>query len=82
MVMKEVYAIRSLKSGLIYIGIAIDSNKRLKDHNRGKSKFTKGYMPWELIYTEKCDDWKSAREKEKYYKTSRGKKELLKKLAP
>jgi len=80
--MKEVYAIKSLKTGIIYIGIAKDSVKRLKAHNSGKSKFTKGHLPWKLIYKEECEDWSDARKKEKYYKTSIGKKELLKKMAP
>jgi len=80
--MKEVYAIKSLKSNIIYIGIAINSEKRLQAHNEGRSKFTKGHRPWKLIYKEACDDWADTRKKEKYYKTTSGKKELLKKLAP
>lgn len=80
--MKQVYALRSLKNGIIYIGIAINAEKRLVDHNKGESKFTKGHLPWELIYKEDCEDWTSARKKEKYYKTSEGKRKLLKNLAP
>ena len=40
--MYYVYILKSEKSGIYYTGIAIDINLRLKDHNRGKSKFTKG----------------------------------------
>jgi len=37
-------------------------------------------MPWKLIYTEECPDKKTARVREKYLKTTSGKKIVLKKL--
>jgi hypothetical protein len=29
---------------------------RLAEHNRGKSKYTKAHMPYELLYQEGCQD--------------------------
>jgi putative endonuclease len=47
-----VYIIKSLKSGKIYTGISKNPEKRLKEHNKGDSKFTKGFRPWILVYKE------------------------------
>jgi len=49
---------------------------RLNEHNRGKSKFTKGHLPWTLVYKEGPYETKEARKLEKYYKTSSGKEKL------
>jgi predicted GIY-YIG superfamily endonuclease len=35
-----VYVLKSISSGKHYVGIAQDVNKRLQEHNAGKSKFT------------------------------------------
>jgi predicted GIY-YIG superfamily endonuclease len=42
--------------------------ERLIDHNKGRSKFTSGHIPWVLFYTEECENSLDARTKEKYYK--------------
>jgi len=47
--MITVYVIKSLLDKTWYTGIAIDEIKRLKEHNSGKNRFTKGHMPWEII---------------------------------
>ncbi len=68
-----VYVIESLLDQTWYTGMAIDPLKRLKEHNSGKNRFTKGHMPWKIVFTEKHDDWASARVREKYLKTAAGK---------
>ena len=70
------YAIRSEKDGQIYKGISKNVEKRLEWHNAGKTKSTKGYRPWELVYVEKIGDLKKARKKEKYYKSGIGREKL------
>jgi predicted GIY-YIG superfamily endonuclease len=40
-----VYAIISGINGDIYVGISKDAGKRLKEHNQGKSRYTKGLRP-------------------------------------
>ena len=76
--MKEfyVYAIVSEKDGVIYVGMAIDCEARLKEHNSGKSKYTSGHVPWRLFYTEYAGGSAQARIKEKYFKSSAGKRKL------
>ena len=58
--------------------MALDVNKRLEEHNNGKSKFTKGHTPWKIIYHEVVGEAKDAREKEKYFKSKAGKNFLRK----
>ncbi|MFN0255022.1 GIY-YIG nuclease family protein [Pedobacter ureilyticus] len=74
-----IYAIKSEADGRIYVGFSADVEKRLKEYNAGKTKSTKGYKPWVLIYTEQVAGRIAARNKEKYYKSGIG-KEFLKSL--
>ena len=74
-----VYAIKSEVDGRIYIGFSSAVEKRLAEHNAGKTKSTKGYRPWKMIYTEEVIGRIAARNKEKYFKTGIG-REFLKSL--
>ena len=71
-----VYALVSEKDGAIYVGMAKDCEVRLKEHNAGKSRYTMGHLPWRLSYKEFVGDSESARRREKYFKTSSGKRRL------
>jgi len=73
-----IYVIQSERDGIWYVGLSSDPKSRLNQYNAGKSKFTKGHLPWILIYTEKVGDLPEARKKEKYYKTAAGKRRLNK----
>jgi len=79
--MIEVYAIVSTKNGEIYVGIAKSAEKRLKEHNFGKNRYTKGLKPWKIFHLEYFPDWSTARVREKYLKSGVG-KEYLKLLVP
>jgi putative endonuclease len=79
--MVTVYALFNLVNDEIYIGISNDITRRLKEHNSGKSHFTKAYKPWRVFYTELCSDYTSARSRELYFKTTTGRRELRKKLS-
>ncbi len=50
-----------------------DIEKRLHEHNTGRSKFTSGFMPWVLIYKEEAVDFSQGRTREKYLKSTAGK---------
>ena len=76
--MITVYVIESLTDAARYTGMAINASARLKEHNAGKNRFTKGHRPWKIIYTETHPEWAAARVREKYLKTSAGKKWLQK----
>jgi len=43
------YILESEVSGRYYIGITTDVKKRLKQHNSGKTRSTKAYIPWKLL---------------------------------
>jgi predicted GIY-YIG superfamily endonuclease len=77
----ELYAIVSEPSGEIYVGIVLNAVKRLKEHNHGKNRYTKGLRPWRIMYIENFPDWISARQREKYLKSGVG-KEFLRSLVP
>jgi predicted GIY-YIG superfamily endonuclease len=47
---------------------AKDAEKRLKEHNAGKNRYTKGLRPWANLYKEMQPDWASAIEREKCWK--------------
>ncbi len=75
--MNFVYILQSEKDGRFYVGMTADVERRVKEHNRGKSKSTKGYRPWKLMKVEEFDKRSDAREREKYLKGGSG-KELIK----
>ncbi|QLH32318.1 MAG: GIY-YIG nuclease family protein [Cyclobacteriaceae bacterium] len=76
-----VYVLKSQKNGKIYVGMSQDIDRRLAEHNSGKSKFTSGHLPWKLVYSEACDTSIEARSREKYFKSAAGKKALAKIMA-
>ena len=77
--MFTVYSLKSEKDGRIYVGFTEDLTRRLKEHNSGKTRSTKGWVPWKVIYTEAVDSREKARAKEIYLKSGIG-KEFLKSL--
>lgn len=79
--MWKVYVLKSKKSGKYYVGMSQDVDQRLKQHNSGKSKFTSGHIPWDLIYSEVCDTALQARMREKYLKSAAGKRFISKLLS-
>ena len=78
--MVTVYVIESLTDQTWYTGMAKEVSNRLKEHNAGKNRFTKGHRPWKVIYTSTFPDWGDARVHEKYLKTAAGKAWLRKHL--
>jgi len=48
-----VYIIKSLKFNRYYTGCTENIEKRLNEHNLGKTKSIKHYIPFDLIYSEK-----------------------------
>lgn len=59
-----------------YTGCAQDEIIRLKRHNEGRVKATQHHRPWEIIYVENAGDYKTARTREKYYKSSAGRRKI------
>ena len=78
--MWTVYVLKSLTSAIYYVGMTQDVERRLVEHNAGKSKFTSGHLPWIIIYSETCSDAIEARKREKYLKSAAEKRFLQTKL--
>jgi len=74
--MYTVYVLKSLKDNNLYIGCTSNIEKRLAIHNNGEVRSTKSRRPFKLIFQEQYFDKYIAFNKEKYYKTVKGKQEL------
>jgi len=74
-----VYVLKSESTAAHYKGMTSDLQKRLKQHNAGKTKSTKGKGPWRVVYQEAFENAEEAREREKYFKTAAGRR-FLKRL--
>ncbi|MGB3228808.1 MAG: GIY-YIG nuclease family protein [Saprospiraceae bacterium] len=76
----SVYVLLSLKDGSRYVGMSQNAERRLEEHNSGKNRYTKGHLPWKIIYIEESESWEAGRVREKYFKTSAGRIYLDRKL--
>ncbi|OGE64939.1 hypothetical protein A3I48_04185 [Candidatus Daviesbacteria bacterium RIFCSPLOWO2_02_FULL_36_7] len=79
--MYTVYVLRSLKDGKTYIGCTKDIENRIKEHNAGEVKSTKGRIPFELWYQEEFPDKYEAFKYEQHFKTVWGRRQLRKILS-
>ncbi|MBT8186632.1 MAG: GIY-YIG nuclease family protein [Maribacter sp.] len=73
-----VYVLRSINFERNYIGFTNNLSKRLRQHNAGKTKSTKPYLPWAILFFESFSTKKEALEREKFLKTGKG-REYIKK---
>jgi putative endonuclease len=71
-----VYVLKSQLTGSSYVGHTSDLQKRVVEHNRGKSLSTKGKRPWSLLYSEEYASRSEAVSREKYFKSIKGRLEL------
>jgi len=61
-----------------YTGYTENLERRLCEHNiSGKSGYTTKYRPWTLIYAESFDSKQEAMAREKYFKTGRGREDVM-----
>jgi len=72
-----VYVLYNKAKNFIYIGYSEDLRQRVKEHNSGKSKSTKYYIPLEVIHYEAYRSKKDAKRREEYLKTNRGRTTLM-----
>ena len=59
-----------------YTGVADDVNKRLAEHNAGRVKSSRPYRPYRIIHAESFETLKEARQKERFYKSTTGRRKL------
>ena len=76
MAMFIVYVIRSSLNRKLYVGFTEDFKQRLIAHNNGDVISTKAHRPWQAIFLECYIDKGDALRREKYLKTTVGKRAL------
>jgi putative endonuclease len=75
-IMYYVYILLNEGKNRTYIGVTDDVNKRLAEHNAGRVKSSQPYRPYKVIHIESFETLSEARQKEKYYKSSTGRRRL------
>ena len=71
-----VYVLRSLRDGKLYTGVTSDIDRRIREHNAGKTRSLRGRRPLVLAYWEPHPSKVQALARERYLKTPEG--ELVK----
>ena len=71
-----VYILLSEKDNKRYIGSTKNLQRRIAEHNRGAVISTKFRRPFKLVHHERYKTKEEAEEKEKFFKTGRGRQYL------
>ncbi|MBI4356184.1 MAG: GIY-YIG nuclease family protein [Candidatus Omnitrophica bacterium] len=74
--MYHVYILLNEAKTRTYTGVADDVNKRLANHNAGRVKSSRPYRPYRVIHTESFVTLGEARQREKFYKSTTGRRRL------
>ena len=74
------YVLYSRKYDKIYVGQTSDLERRIEQHNSGKHRYTKRYIPWQVIYTEQFQTRSEAMIREKELKSHQGRNFIRNKL--
>ena len=74
------YILKSLKSGIFYYGYTDNLRRRLEEHDNGRSLFTKGHIPWKLVWYGVFENKQKAKDFELYLKSGSGKAFAYKRL--
>ena len=73
-----VYILKSKNREIIHVGFTNNLERRLSEHNSGRSRFTRIYKPWEIVYKEKFSSEEEAIRREKYLKSAAGRRFIKK----
>jgi putative endonuclease len=63
-----VYILQSEVDKSFYIGYTSNPTKRLRDHNDGRSRYTRKKVPWKLVYLEFFENKSDALKRELFLK--------------
>jgi len=75
-----VYVLKSETDNQFYTGYTSDLRQRIDEHNLGKVQSTKNRRPLKLVYFEGCLNQHDATHREKYLKTTYGKRYIRERL--
>lgn len=71
-----VYVLKSVKDDKLYIGYTNNLKRRLVEHNKGFNFSTSFRVPFKTIYFEASININDAKRREKYLKTTQGRRFL------
>ena len=74
--MYHVYILLNEAKTRTYTGVSDDVDKHLEEHNAGRVKSSRPYRPYKIIHTEPFATLIEARRKEKFYKSTTGRRRL------
>ena len=75
-----VYVLKSLRDSKRYIGYTENLDRRIREHNTGMVKSTRHRKPLEIIYTEEFRSKAEAQQREKFFKSGKGREYLKEKM--
>jgi putative endonuclease len=71
-----IYILWFVRDGTKYIGYTENLLRRVREHLKGKGKYTSGKGEFKLIYVERYDNKQEAKGREKYLKSRSGRRYL------
>jgi putative endonuclease len=71
-----IYVLKSELTNSSYVGHTSNLEKRIIEHNNGKTISTRGKRPWRLVYKEEYATRSGAVSRERYFKSVEGRLEL------
>ncbi len=69
-----VYILYSISFDRYYVGLTDSLERRLEEHNKGKTKSTKAFIPWQIVHVEQFETLLETRNREKYLKSAAGRR--------
>ncbi len=75
------YVLQSKSDSNFYVGYTNNLNRRLEEHKNEKVRSTRNRLPLELVYWEGCLNQRDAIKREKYLKSSWGKRYIKNRLS-
>ena len=71
-----VYVLRSLRNSRLYIGQTENLNRRIEEHNSGRSQATRYQGPYQIVRVEYFSTREVALKRERFLKTGKGREQL------
>jgi len=75
--MFTLYILQSLTTNKFYIGHTEDIQRRLLEHNTGKSTSTKSGVQWKIVYTEQYESRSEAMQRERKLKSLKSRESII-----
>jgi putative endonuclease len=75
--MYYVYILKSEMDDSFYIGYTNSLDRRLREHNEGKSRYTSKKIPWKIVYSEIFEEKSDAIKREIFLKKQKSREFYL-----